>query len=95
MAKIKSAHFYPLARGILASSSLTARRLFLGVPASIISTNSVKKKLNKWEKKIIKTPINPSTTTSDQDIISPHNIHTIESRQVTRIEKNINKQIII
>lgn len=45
MTKIKSAHFYPLARGILASSSLTARRLFLGVPASIISTNSVKKSL--------------------------------------------------
>ena len=94
MAKIKSAHFYPLARGILASSSLTARRLFLGVPASIISTNSVKKSLISG-KKIIKTPINPSTTTSDQDIISPHNIHTIESKQVMRIEKNINKQIII
>lgn len=94
MAKIKSAHFYPLARGILASSSLTARRLFLGVPANIISTNSVKKSLIS-EKKIIKTPINPSTTMSNQDIISPHNIHTVESRQVMRIEENINKQIII
>lgn len=56
MAKIKSAHFYPLARGILASSSLTARRLFLGVPANIISTNSVKKSLIS-EKKLSRHPL--------------------------------------
>ena len=95
MTKIKSAHFYPLARGILASSSLTARRLFLGVPASIISTNSVKKSLISGKKKLSRHPLTLPITTSDQDIISPHNIHTIESRQVMRIKENINKQIII
>ena len=37
---------------------------------------------------------NPFTPTSDQDRISPHNIDTISSRQVMRIEKNINYGII-
>ena len=32
--------------------------------------------------------------TSDQEIISPYNINTISSRQVMRIEKNINHGII-
>ena len=38
--------------------------------------------------------INPSTPTSDQDRISPYNNNTISSRQVMRIEKNINYGII-
>ena len=38
--------------------------------------------------------INPFTPTSDQDRISPYNINTISSRQVMRIEKNINHGII-
>ena len=38
--------------------------------------------------------IYPFTPTSDQDRISPYNMNTISSRQVTRIEKNINHGII-
>ena len=38
--------------------------------------------------------INPFTPTSDQDRISPYNINTVSSRQVMRIEKNINNGII-
>ena len=38
--------------------------------------------------------INPFTPTSDQERISPYNINTISSRQVMRIEKNINRGII-
>ena len=34
--------------------------------------------------------INPLPAINDQDIISPYNIKTISSRQVTRIKKNIN-----
>ena len=37
---------------------------------------------------------NPFTPTGDQDRISPNNINTISSRQVMRIEKNINHGII-
>ena len=37
---------------------------------------------------------NPFTPTSDQDRISPYNINTISSRQVMRIEKNINYGIL-
>ena len=35
-------------------------------------------------------PSNPLTPMSDQDKISPYNINTISSRQVMRIERNIN-----
>ena len=38
--------------------------------------------------------INPFTPTSDQDRISPYNINTISSREVMRIEKNVNHGII-
>ena len=38
--------------------------------------------------------LNPFTPTSDQDRISPYNINTISSREVTRIEKNVNHGII-
>ena len=38
--------------------------------------------------------VNPFTPTNDQDRISPYNINTISSRQVMRIEKNINYGII-
>ena len=38
--------------------------------------------------------VNPFTPTNDQDRISPYNINTISSRQVMRIEKNINHGII-
>ena len=38
--------------------------------------------------------LNPFTPTSDQDRISPYNINTISSRQVMRIEKNVNHGII-
>ena len=38
--------------------------------------------------------LNPFTPTSDQDRISPYNINTISSRQVMRIEENINHGII-
>ena len=37
---------------------------------------------------------NPLSPTSDLDRISPHIISTISSRQVMRIEKNINNGII-
>ena len=37
---------------------------------------------------------NPLTLTSDQDGISPYNIDTISSRQVTRIKKAINYRIV-
>ena len=37
---------------------------------------------------------NTFTPTSDQDRISPDNINTISSRQVMRIGKNINYEII-
>ena len=38
--------------------------------------------------------LNPFTPKSDQDKISPYNINTISSRQVMRIEKNVNRVII-
>ena len=38
--------------------------------------------------------VNPFTSTSDQDRISPYNINTISNRQVMRIEKNTNHGII-
>ena len=38
--------------------------------------------------------VKPFTPTSDQDRTSPYNINTISSRQVMRIEKNINHGII-
>ena len=38
--------------------------------------------------------VKPFTPTSDQDRTSPHNINTISSRKVMRIEKNINHGII-
>ena len=38
--------------------------------------------------------VKPFTPTSDQDRTSPHNINTISSRQVMRIEKNVNHGII-
>ena len=38
--------------------------------------------------------LNPFTPISDQDRISPNNINTISSRQVMRIEKNMNYGII-
>ena len=38
--------------------------------------------------------VNPFTPTSDQGRISPYNVNTISSRQVMRIEKNINHGII-
>ena len=34
--------------------------------------------------------LSPLIPMSDQDRISPYNIHTISSRQVMRIKKNIN-----
>ena len=34
--------------------------------------------------------VNPSTPVTDQNGISPYNIHTISSRQVIRIKENIN-----
>ena len=37
---------------------------------------------------------NPFTPTSDQDRISPYSVNTISSRQVMRIEENINHGII-
>ena len=38
--------------------------------------------------------VNTFTPTSDQDRISPYSVNTISSRQVMRIEKNINHGII-
>ena len=38
--------------------------------------------------------LNPFTPTSDQERISPYNINTIYSRQVMRIEKNVNHGVI-
>ena len=39
-------------------------------------------------------PVNPSTLIRDQERTSPHSIHTISSRQVMRIKRNINEEII-
>ena len=38
--------------------------------------------------------INPLTSMSDQDRISPYNTNTISTRLVKRIKKNINLEII-
>ena len=38
------------------------------------------------ERRSTKKTINPSTSMSDQDRISPYNINTISSRQVMRIK---------
>ena len=38
--------------------------------------------------------INPLTSTTDQDRISPYNINTISCRQVMRIDTNICQEII-
>ena len=38
--------------------------------------------------------LDPFTSTSDQERISLYNINTISSRQVMRIEKNVNHGII-
>ena len=38
----------------------------------------------------VKRIFNPFTPTSDRERISPYNINTISSRQVMRIEKNMN-----
>ena len=43
---------------------------------------------------LFQVDLNPFTPTSDQDRISPYNINTLSSRQVMRIEKNINHGII-
>ena len=40
------------------------------------------------------TDVNPLTTMSDQDRISPYNINIISCRQVMRIKKDINQGII-
>ena len=53
--------------------------------------NDERQSISYGEKKYI---LNPFTPTSDQDRISPYNINTISSRQVMRIEKNINYGII-
>ena len=39
---------------------------------------------------VLNFKLNLSPTMSDQDRISPYNANTISSRQVTRMEKNIN-----
>ena len=39
-------------------------------------------------------PVNPSTLIRDQERTSSRNIHTISSRQVMRINRNINEGII-
>ena len=39
-------------------------------------------------------PFNPLTLTGDHSRISPYNINTISSRQVMRLTKNINQEII-
>ena len=40
------------------------------------------------------TAVNPLTTMSDQDRISPYNINIISCRQVMRIKKDINQGFI-
>ena len=54
----------------------------------------LKKKIGKNLNGVLKYSLNPFTPTSDQDRISPYNINTISSRQVMRIEKNVNHGII-
>ena len=43
---------------------------------------------------ILMIPLHPLTPMSDQNRISPYSINTISSRQVVRIKKNINLEII-
>ena len=45
-------------------------------------------------RKKVPSMFKPFTPTSDQDRISPYKINTLSSRQVMRIEKNINHGII-
>ena len=60
----------------------------------------MEKRKNKYGKlienftKAVKCLFNPFTPTGDQDRISPYNMNVISSRQVIRIEKNINHEII-
>ena len=42
------------------------------------------------DKGMVSLYIDPLTTMSDQDRISPYNINTTSSRQVMRIKKNLN-----
>ena len=46
--------------------------------------------IDKQDLKNVHHFVNPSTPMSDQDRTCPHNIHTISSRQVMRIKRNIN-----
>ena len=57
----------------------------------LLSLSNIKYRFNNKDKILY---INLFTPTSDQDRISPYNIGTISSRQVMRIEKNINYGII-
>ena len=43
-----------------------------------------------WPGFILRLFLNPLTPMSDQEIISPYSVNTISSRQVMRINKNIN-----
>ena len=47
-----------------------------------------------WIEEKVPSMLKPFTPTSDQDRISPYKINTISSREVMRIEKNINHGII-
>ena len=40
------------------------------------------------KKRIFRSAITPLTPMNDQDKISPHNVNSISSRQVIRLEKN-------
>ena len=51
---------------------------------------NLKVNVRKREKSFLKKGINPSAPSSDQDRIPPYNINKISSKQVMRINKNIN-----
>ena len=65
---------------------------FLVIQEQHLYRNSVNSRTAFFNSKLIF--LDPFTPTSDQDRISLYNINTISSRQVMRIEKNINYGII-
>ena len=87
-------------------SVVLIRRIHLKSRASLVSDNflyfyDLNPLIPRSEKVLIslynlspESNVNPFNPTSDQERISPYNINTISSRQVMRIEKNINYGII-
>ena len=101
----KSSHFYELVSTHVHSFKLkgeiffhpkslppndTVTRLYYTTSFKFSKDKNVLQFCHQYNQCNCKSIFNPLTLTSDQDGISPHNINTISSRQVTRIKKAIN-----